>query len=103
MGPPKVPPNSCCEYPIGDTGVPERMEAAPAADCVPEATWPLSWLASCGHSAAVQNPVNGLRASKTWLRANSQAEPWKALVPLLVTMFTTAPNTFPYCTSLLCD
>ena len=76
MGPPKVPPNSCCEYPIGETGVPERIAAAPAAVCVPAVTWLLKLLASVGHTAVVQNPVNGLRASKIALRANSQAEPW---------------------------
>src|SRR5215470_2507685 len=96
MGPLNVPPNSCCEYPMGETGVPERMAAAPAAVCVPEDTWPFRLPASVGQRAAVQNPVNGLRASKIWLRANSHAEPWKLLVPLLVTMLTTAPSTLPY-------
>src|SRR5215469_9251643 len=79
------------------------MAAAPAAVCVPADTSLASLLASEEQVDAVQKPVNGLRASKIALRANSQAEPWKLFVPLLVTMFTTEPSTFPYCASLLCD
>src|SRR5581483_6846955 len=103
MGPPNVPPNSFCEYPRGETGVPERMAAAPAEVCWPCATCAFNWLARVGHVAVVQKPVKGLRASNTWLRANSQADPWKLFVPLLVTMLTTEPRTLPYCVSLLCD
>src|SRR5215472_3661197 len=103
IGPPKVPPNSFCEYPRGDAGVPERMADAPAAVCLPAATSPANWLARDGQLAGEQNPLNGLRASKISLRANSQADPWKWLPPDLVTMFTTPPSTFPYCASLLCD
>ena len=79
------------------------MAAAPAEVSVPAATWLCNALACDGQLAGEQKPVNGLRASKIWLRANSHAEPWNLLVPDLVTMFTTAPSTLPYCASLLCD
>src|SRR5579883_2630465 len=77
------------------------MAEAADAEILPEVTSLCNWFASEGQVDDVQKPVNGLRASKIWLRANSQAEPWNWFVPDLVTMLTTEPRTFPFCASLL--
>src|SRR5579864_4168085 len=40
--------------------------------------------------------VNKLRASKTWLRRNSKALPWRTLVPDFVVTTTCPPDDRPY-------
>ena len=75
---------------MGDTGVPERMAAAPAAVCVPAATWLFSWLASVGtERRGAEAGKRDCAHRRSGCARIPKPNRGKLLVPLLVTMFTT--------------